>query len=77
MVFANTCTVQKLVQCKACDIHVAAGQTLLLFVVYFKQLFAEFCSKMASGSRSKKASANLQNWPNKLKCDRCNIGSLF
>ena len=31
--------------CQTCVIHDAAGQTLLLL---FKQLFAEFCSKMAS-----------------------------
>ena len=52
------------------------GQTLLLFVVCFKQLFAEFCSKMASGSRSKKASVYLKNLPHKLNCDRCNISVL-
>ena len=38
------------------------GQTLLLFVVCLKQLFVEFCSKIASVRRSKKASVivNLQ-----------------
>ena len=45
------------------------GQTLLLFVVCCKQLFSEFCSKMASESRSKKAGVYLQKFFHIQKCD--------